>query len=296
MKLEIKEPCHEDWDNMKIGLISRHCDVCVKSVMDFTQMNRAQIITYILSNPNEQVCGRMNKDQFDFQHEDIPVLIEELKKGKATNPFLILALVCLSLSACAQDKNGNIQTPPPIEVVQGQVEHNPDDSTRIAITEKPPRDHPIRKGKVACEIIEEVELGEIEPVEIGDIEVAVSGGIGIVEQPVEHPVEDKVYQFAEKMPEFSGGMEKLFDFVNKNLSYPRYERDKNISGNVYVRFVVEKDGSITRPEIMRSVVGSKNFDAEVLRIIRMMPKWTPGENHGNKVSVYMSLPIQFRLK
>ena len=296
MKLEIKEPCHENWDNMKIGLISRHCDVCVKSVMDFTQMNRAQIITYILSNPSEQVCGRMNKDQFDFQHEDIPILIEELKKGKASNPFLILALVCLSLSACAQDKNGNIQTPPPIEVVQGQVEHNPSDSTETTTTNKPPRNNQIRKGKVACEVIEVVELGEIEPVDLGRIEAPVAGGIGIIEQPIEHPVEDKVYQFAEEMPEFKGGMDKLFDFVNKNLSYPRYEQDKNISGNVYVRFVVEKDGSITRPEIMRSVVGSKNFDAEVLRIIRMMPKWTPGENHGNKVPVYMSLPIQFRLK
>ena len=82
MNLEIKEPCHEDWDKMKIGLISRHCDSCEKAVMDFTTMNRAQIITYLLSNPNDNVCGRLKRDQFDFHHQDIPILIETLKKEK----------------------------------------------------------------------------------------------------------------------------------------------------------------------------------------------------------------------
>ena len=93
MKLEIKEPCHEDWSKMKIGLHSRHCDVCVKSVMDFTKKSRAEIITYLLSNPNDTTCGRMTKDQFDFRHEDIPILIETLKTQRPSNPFLILALV-----------------------------------------------------------------------------------------------------------------------------------------------------------------------------------------------------------
>src|SRR5690606_34717794 len=120
MKLEIKEPCHEDWNKMKIGMISRHCDSCNKSVMDFTKMNRAEIITYILSNPNDQVCGRMTRDQFDFHHEDIPVLIETLSKTRNPNPFLILALVCLSLSACAQEQ---IVTPPKnTEITLGEIE------------------------------------------------------------------------------------------------------------------------------------------------------------------------------
>ena len=140
-------------------------------------------------------------------------------------------------------------------------------------------------------------VGEIEPVLMGDIEAPVSGGIGLVESPpINNPLDTKVYQFAEKMPEYKEGMDAMFAFVKKNLKYPSYERDHKIEGNVYVRFVVEKDGSLTHPQIMKSVVGSKNFDAEVIRIINKMPKWSPGQNQGKDVAVYMTLPIQFKLK
>jgi len=98
MKLEIKEPCHEDWNKMKIGVHSRHCEVCVKSVIDFTNSSRAEIITYILLNPNDSVCGRLRKDQFDFRHEDIPILVKVLNTQVRSNAFLILALVTISLS------------------------------------------------------------------------------------------------------------------------------------------------------------------------------------------------------
>ena len=300
MKLEIKEPCHEDWNKMKIGMISRHCASCEKSVMDFTKMNRAEIITYILSNPNDQVCGRMNRDQFDFHHEDIPILIETLKNQKTPNPFLILALVCLSLTACAQDQPvGNIDTPPVIETTMGKMASTPSDTTDISDTTniiKQPIDKNTRKGRVQC-VPETIEvLGEIEPL-MGDIAVPLTGGVSIYEPEIEPvKIESKALQFAEKMPEFKGGLDALFEFVNKQLKYPDYERKNEIQGNVYVRFVVEKNGSITRPEILNTVEQAKNFDAKVLRVIGKMPNWTPGENNGQKVPVYITLPITFRLK
>ena len=76
MKLKINEPCHEDWSKMtskepKIGMYSRHCDSCEKSVVDFTQNSRAEIIAYMISNRENSICGRMRADQFDFKHEDI---------------------------------------------------------------------------------------------------------------------------------------------------------------------------------------------------------------------------------
>ena len=292
MKLEIKEPCHEDWNKMKIGMISRHCDSCNKSVMDFTKMNRAEIITYILSNPNDQVCGRMTRDQFDFHHEDIPVLIETLSKTRNPNPFLIMALVCLSLSACAQEQpKGN---DPVIEHTLGEIAVPPavqdtlkSDTLSVITPENPPI-----KGKVACE---PTDLGQVEPIMIGDIEPVVQGGIGIYEPEPPH-VKEKIYQFAEKMPEYKGGMDAMFEFIQSNLKYPKYEKDKGIQGNVYVRFVVEKDGSLTQPMILRSVEGAKNFDSEVIRIIEMMPTWNPGENNGKAVPVYMTLPFQFKVK
>ena len=291
MKLHINEPCHEDWNKMKIGVISRHCDSCNKSVMDFTKMNRAEIITYILSNPNDQVCGRMNRDQFDFHHEDIPVLIETLKKSKNPNPFLIIALVCLSLSACAQDQ-GAIKTPPVVEQhILGEIAPPVPKDTIPKDTTKTIK-RPV-KGKVACEPTT-IETGKVEPVLIGDIQ-PVNGGIGIA--PYDTPISNEryVFQFAEKMPEYKGGMDAMFAFIKKNLNYPDYEKRNGIQGNVYVRFVVEKDGTLTRPEILSSVEGAKNFDSEVLRIVRKMPKWTPGENNGEKVPVYMTIPFLFKL-
>lgn len=294
MKLEIKEPCHEDWNKMKIGVISRHCDVCEKSVMDFTKMNRAEIITYILSNPNDQVCGRLNRDQFDFHHEDIPILIQTLKMTKPSNSFLILALVCLSLTACAQESpTGNIVTPPPIEHTLGEIAMPPD-----TIPKKPTDTSFVQKtkGKVIC--TPDIEVGDIDVQIQGEIEPAVAGGIGLVPtDPPELPEGEKknVLQFAEKMPEYPGGMEALFDFINKNLDYPAYEKSKNIEGNVYVRFTVLENGKIINPEILRSVGGSKNFDPEVLRVIGLMKKWNPGENNGKKVPVYMTLPFSFKL-
>jgi len=290
MKLEIKEPCHEDWNKMKIGMISRHCASCDKSVMDFTKMHRAEIITYILSNSNDNVCGRMTRDQFDFHHEDIPILIETLHKTRNPNPFLIMALVCLSLSACAQD-TPPVDTIPVIEHTLGEIAVPPAVNDSLKVKPLPPK----MMGKVACEPI--IEQGEVEPVLVGDIEPVVQGGIGFYDPEEEpKPETEKVFQFAEKMPEFKGGMDAMFKYIQSQLNYPKYEKDNGIQGNVYVRFVVEKDGRLTKPEIMKSVEGAKNFDKEVLRIINSMPLWTPGENNGTKVPVYMTLPFQFKIK
>ena len=295
MKLAINEPCHEDWNNMKIGLISRHCDSCDKSVMDFTKMTRAEIITYILSNPNESVCGRMTRDQFDFRHEDIPILVKTLERKSIVQPFLILALVSLSLSAVAQD-TGNIQTPPPVHSnIMGKVRAVPNNDTHTAIQKKEPI-----KGNIQCEKPdEEIEVMMGEVVEITPVEL----GMVVLEEPPEPPVtfdtaieqEERVYQFAEVMPQFPGGMEAFNKYIQKSLKYPKYEEKNGIQGNVYVRFVVTKSGSIERAEILRSVEGSINFDREVLRLISEMPTWEPGEQAGKKVNVYMTVPFRFVL-
>jgi len=289
MKLEINEPCHEDWSKMKIGMHSRHCDVCEKNVMDFTKKNRAEIITYLLSNPNDTTCGRMTRDQFDFRHEDIPILIETLKVQRPSNPFLILALVSLSLSSCAQEqKDSTISTPPVIEhpIKMGKVARIVTDSLDTTIGQVPKLD------TIDCSI----DQGEIEYELLGDISVeeVVAGGIGIVND-IPKP-ENKARQFAEKMPEYPGGIDAMQKFIKSNLSYPQFELKNNIQGNVYVRFIVEKDGSLSHFEILRTVDKSVNFNREVFRILNLMPKWMPGENKGKNERVYMTLPFQFRIR
>jgi TonB family protein len=305
MKVEIKEPCSENWDKMKIGLVSRHCDSCEKSVVDFTKMNRGEIIMQLLNNPNEQVCGRMRKGQFDFKHEDIPILVEALRIQRPSNSFLIIALVCLSLSSCSDAPEGNIKTPPAINDKLEQVD-NDDDSYHDSTTtgEIEILDSNVIHPKTG-EILVPVPVDPVpEPVEpLGMVTMGIPSIIEYpdIEPPLPGPepqivVSDEPMDFPEKMTEYKGGVEAMFTFINGNITYPKYERANDIQGNVYVKFIVEKDGSITNPVILKSVTGSKNFDAEVIRIINKMPNWTPGEHRGKSVRTNMTLPIRFVLK
>jgi len=304
MKVEIKEPCSENWDKMKIGLVSRHCDSCEKSVVDFTKMNRGEIIMQLLNNSNEQVCGRMRKGQFDFKHEDIPILVEALRIQRPSNSFLIIALVCLSLSSCSDAPEGNIKTPPAIHDKLEQVDNDSDNyhdsntTGEIEIVDThviqpqtgqivDPIPYPM---PVAPEPMGKVTMGMPCIIPDPDIELP------IPEPELQVAVSDEPMDFPDKMTEYKGGVEAMFTFINGNISYPKYERSNDIQGNVYVKFIVEKDGSITNPVILKSVTGSKNFDAEVIRIINKMPNWTPGEHRGKSVRTNMTLPIRFVLK
>jgi len=255
-------------------VISRHCGVCEKNVMDFTTSSRAEIITYILSNRNESTCGRMRRDQFEFHHEDIPVLVEILKQKPRNHAFLILALVSLSLTACAQEGTNHNNQPTTINEVpiMGKIAPPKKDTTKTVCAPV----KPIEKVEILGEVyIEPTIQGGIEPMDI---------------QPISpSPNEDRIYQFAEKMPEYVAGMDGLFEYINN------YFASKKVSavGSAYVRFVVNEDGSVTDPQIMKIDADVKFLSNDVLTMVKMMPKWIPGENDGNKVKVYYTVPVRF---
>jgi len=95
------------------------------------------------------------------------------------------------------------------------------------------------------------------------------------------------------MPEFVGGEIELSKFLSKNILYPKLAKENNIEGRVIVRFVVEKDGSISNTDILRKL--GFGCDEEVIRLIKTMPKWVPGKQNGKPVRVYYTLPIVFKL-
>ena len=105
---------------------------------------------------------------------------------------------------------------------------------------------------------------------------------------------DKVYDVVEVMPQFPGGQVELFNFLSDNVKYPADAEKKKIEGRVIATFVVDKDGSITDAEIVRSVYPS--LDAEALRVINAMPKWVPGRQSGKAVRVKYTVPLTFSLK
>lgn len=103
----------------------------------------------------------------------------------------------------------------------------------------------------------------------------------------------KTFVRVEQVPEFPGGIEKLYAFVTNNLKYPSKARRDDIHGSVRVGFVVEKDGSLTNFEIEKSL--SPECDAEAIRLMTTSPKWIPGMQNGHAVRVKYSIPLAFIL-
>lgn len=95
----------------------------------------------------------------------------------------------------------------------------------------------------------------------------------------------------DRMPSFPGGEEKMRQFIKQNLEYPENARISGIEGRVIVRFVVMPNGSVKRPEILQGLEPS--CDREAIRVVEMMPRWTPGAEKGKRVPVYCTLALTF---
>lgn len=113
-------------------------------------------------------------------------------------------------------------------------------------------------------------------------------------QTAESVVEGKVFDVVEQMPAFPGGMEALMNFLQNNVKYPKQAQDKGTQGRVIVQFVVNTDGSIVEPKVMKGV--DALLDNEALRVVKMMPKWKPGKQNGKAVRVKYTIPVSFRLQ
>ena len=113
----------------------------------------------------------------------------------------------------------------------------------------------------------------------------------IVQQPA---TKGEVFMVVEQMPEFPGGMKELMTYLKDNIKYPKAAQDKKVQGRVIVQFVVEKDGTPTEFNVVRSV--DPDLDAEALRVLGGMPKWKPGMQKGQVVRVKYTVPVAFRLQ
>lgn len=105
--------------------------------------------------------------------------------------------------------------------------------------------------------------------------------------------EEIPFVVVQKMPQFRGGTSKMYKFISTNLRYPAEALEKKIEGNVFITFVVKKDGSIKDISISKSL--GYGCDEEAIRLIKSMPKWRPGRQSGKNVPVRYSLPIRFTL-
>lgn len=134
--------------------------------------------------------------------------------------------------------------------------------------------------------------------------------------------DDPIFDLVEELPQFPGGGVKLMEFISRNIKYPKIATENGVQGRVIVRFIVEKDGSLTNPEVLATSPGigeaipievtsykteKERQDAEdhnagvqalrdeAIRVVRAMPKWTPGKQNGEAVRCRYSLPVIYRL-
>ena len=104
--------------------------------------------------------------------------------------------------------------------------------------------------------------------------------------------QDSIFKTAEVMPVFPGGMDKLSTFIENNMQYPQQALKIGVKGRVCVQIVIEKDGSVTNCQIIKSV--DPYLDKEAIRIANLMPKWKPGKQNGITVRTQCIFPVCFK--
>lgn len=110
-------------------------------------------------------------------------------------------------------------------------------------------------------------------------------------QEIKKDDDNKVSTVAEQMPSFKGNVNR---WLSQNLTYPAEAVEKRIEGRVIAKFIVEKDGSISNVQVVRSV--HPLLDKQAVDVLMRMPKWNPGKNNGQPARIWFTLPVNFRLQ
>jgi len=136
--------------------------------------------------------------------------------------------------------------------------------------------------------------GKIDVGQVNDAVKAVQVVEEVKPEPKAAPEPERIFEAVEQQASFPGGPNALMKWLSSNLRYPELAQQNNVQGKVIVKFTVEKDGSITNPTVVRGV--DKDLDREAIRVVKKMPRWSPGKNNGAAVRSYFTLPVTFRLQ
>ncbi len=159
-------------------------------------------------------------------------------------------------------------------------------------TPPPPPPPPPMAPPEEVEVLEEEDEREETEAQMIDMEQDVIEVVEIPEED-EEPEVEQIFDVVEENPEFIGGMAKLYEYLGKNIKYPEMAKENSIQGRVYVQFVVWKDGTIRDVNVVRGV--HPTLDKEAVRVVKSMPKWTPGKQRGKPVNARFTLPIKFKI-
>lgn len=106
---------------------------------------------------------------------------------------------------------------------------------------------------------------------------------------------DDIYVVVANLPQYPGGTAALMDFISSNIKFPEEYKNKEVNKVIVLNFVVEKDGSVANIKPLRPKDPNDVFVKEAMRVVRLMPKWTPGTNKkGKPVRVSYNLPVKYK--
>jgi TonB family protein len=279
MKFTINNPCTEDWDKMKIGLVSRYCEVCTKDVMDFTKLSRQEIVEYLLENQGKKTCGRILPSQLDFTRKDIIVTLHKIKNRYPNHqiPLAITLLAGMMLTGCNMNKNEEIKQEQHKTTV-GKIEKKEETNNSNKKEEKANNkiSHSISKNHSSSTNIlkSEIDNQSIENDTLIDKKTEISQENFILGEVVD------------EWPEYHKGSENLNEYIQKNYSK---KSKKYANQKIIVEFIVEANGKISNIKIVKSV--AENYDKEAIKTIQKMPDWLPYKYNGKKISSRVKLEI-----
>lgn len=303
MKINIPNPCHEDWAKMTPNEQGRFCGNCQKTVVDFTNFSPEDIQHYFTKYYGQKVCGHFKNEQLALINIQIPSAI--IYQIPASRRFALALLIAFgtTLFSCT-DNNGNHVAISKIEVIDS-LSGNNQDALESSNSIKPRKIKEIKlfeprkqtgdkiitpnknENKLKPQINNNVLQGTVRGMTSAHYEEEVEYTTGIVVQTIDS---NTIFTNPDIMPEFIGGESELYHFIKTNLQVPESAKENNISGKVIVQFIVEKDGSVSNIEILRKL-GFGCYE-EVVRIINSMPKWKPGKMNDEPVRMKMILPIK----
>ncbi|MBW6460037.1 MAG: TonB family protein [Bacteroidales bacterium] len=179
---------------------------------------------------------------------------------------------------------------------QRQMEDIPEEMVEITVQETKPPPPPPPKQVVQINIVDDdIEVDDDIMINVeADQSTEMQAYIPVrVEDEADHE-ETTIFMVVESMPVFPGGEANLYKFLAENIKYPQMAKESGIQGRVFVTFVVERDGSVTDVRVLRGIGGG--CDEEAIRVVRNMPKWTPGKQRNKAVRVQYNLPVKFTLQ
>ena len=176
-----------------------------------------------------------------------------------------------------------------------QIEEEIIPITRQEQPEPPKPPEPPKVTEVLQIVEDDVELED--ELQLEDFEIDQETEVEIMEftEEEEEVEEAEIFFIVEDMPSFQGkGQDGFRTWIGNNLQYPEIAAENGISGRVFVKFVVEPDGSISNVQLVRGV--DPALDKEAIRVVKSSPKWAPGKQRGKPVRVSFTFPINFVLQ